>query len=122
MIKADLPPSSIVTRFTDAAAAANFLAVQKQTQASMLLLLNEVTRTLPDDTFLERLSVSGNQVSITGFSSQATRLVGFLQESPLLRDAALNGSIQNDPRVGRDRVTITVNYGPQAQTPAQVKP
>jgi general secretion pathway protein L len=106
----------------DAAAAANFLAVQKQTQASMLLLLNEVTRTLPDDTFLERLSVSGNQVSITGFSSQATRLVGFLQESPLLRDAALNGSIQNDPRVGRDRVTITVNYGPQAHTPAQVKP
>lgn len=102
----------------DAAAAANFLAVQKQTQASMLQLLSEITRTLPDDTFLERLSVSGNQVSITGFSGQATRLVGFLQESPLLRDAALNGSIQPDPRVARDRVTITVNYGP----PAQVKP
>ncbi|WP_395790364.1 PilN domain-containing protein [Aquimonas sp.] len=102
----------------DAAAAANFLAVQKQTQASMLQLLSEITRTLPDDTFLERLSVSDNQVSITGFSAQATRLVGFLQESPLLRDAALNGSIQPDPRVARDRVTITVNYGP----PAEVKP
>jgi general secretion pathway protein L len=102
----------------DAAAAANFLAVQKQTQASMLQLLSEITRTLPDDTFLERLSVSGNQVSITGFSAQATRLVGFLQESPVLRDAALNGSIQPDPRVARDRVTITVNYGP----PAEVKP
>jgi general secretion pathway protein L len=100
----------------DAATAANFLAVQKQTQASMVLLLERLTRRLPDDTFLERLSVSGGQISLTGFSGQATRLVATLQEDPDLRDVALNGSIQPDPRVGRDRFTITAGYGPTAGT------
>jgi len=104
--------SALRKQLDDAAAAANFLAIQKQTQASMVLLLNELTRILPDDTFLERLSVSGSQVSITGFSSQATRLIGQLQDSPMLRDAALNGAIQPDPRVARDRLTITASYGP----------
>lgn len=99
----------------DAAAAANFLAVQKQTQASMVVLLDELTQALPDDTFLERLSVSGNQISITGFSSQATRLIGTLQDSEQLRDVALNGAIQPDPRVARDRFTITANFGPQPE-------
>jgi general secretion pathway protein L len=99
----------------DAAAAANFLAVQKQTQASMVVLLDQLTGALPDDTFLERLSVSGNQLSITGFSSQATRLIGTLQSSEQLRDVALNGAIQPDPRVARDRFTITANFGPVAE-------
>jgi general secretion pathway protein L len=99
----------------DAAAAANFLAVQKQTPASMVVLLDQLTGALPDDTFLERLSVSGNQLSITGFSSQATRLIGTLQSSEQLRDVALNGAIQPDPRVARDRFTITANFGPVAE-------
>lgn len=96
----------------DAAAAANFLAVQKQTQASMVLLLDEVTQRLPDDTFLTRLSVSGNQVSLSGYSAQALKLVGELQKSGVLKDAALNGGVQQEPRVSRDMFTINATYGP----------
>jgi general secretion pathway protein L len=107
--------SALRKQLEDAAAAANFLAVQKQTQASMVVLLDELTQALPDDTFLERLSVSGNQISITGFSSQATRLIGTLQDSEQLRDVALNGAIQPDPRVARDRFTITASFGPQPE-------
>lgn len=107
--------SALRKQLEDAAAAANFLAVQKQTQASMVVLLDELTQALPDDTFLERLSVSGNQISITGFSSQATRLIGTLQDSEQLRDVALNGAIQPDPRVARDRFTITAGFGPQPE-------
>lgn len=96
----------------DAAAAANFLAVQKQTQASMLLLLDEVSRRLPDDTFLTRLSVSGNQVSLSGYSGQALKLVADLQKSELLKDTALNGSVQSEPRVARDLFNVNATYGP----------
>lgn len=104
--------SALRTQLDEAAAGANFLAVQKQTQPSMLVLLHEVSRLLPDDTFLERLSLSAGQLSLTGYSSQATRLISQMQESPLLREPALNGAIQPDARTGRDRFTITASYGP----------
>ena len=96
----------------ESAAAANFLAVQKQTQASMVLLLNELTQRLPDDTFLTRLSVSGNQVSLSGYSSQALKLVAELQKSVVLKDAALSGGVQPEVRVARDMFTINASYGP----------
>ena len=104
--------SALRTQLDEAAAGANFLAVQKQNQPSMLVILHEVTRLLPDDTFLERLSLSSGQLSLTGYSSQATRLIGQLQDSALLRDPTLNGAIQPDGRTGRDRFTITASYGP----------
>jgi general secretion pathway protein L len=104
--------SALRSQLEDSAAAANFLAVQKQTQASMVLLLDELTRRLPDDTFLTRLSVSGNQVSLSGYSGQALKLVGELQKSELLKDAALNGGVQQEPRVSRDMFTINATYGP----------
>lgn len=104
--------SALRAQLEDSAAAANFLAVQKQTQASMLLLLDEVSRRLPDDTFLTRLSVSGNQVSLSGYSGQALKLVAELQASELLKDAALNGGVQSEPRVSRDLFNINASYGP----------
>ncbi|SDE00918.1 PilN domain-containing protein [Aquimonas voraii] len=96
----------------ESATAANFLAVQKQTQASMVLLLDELTQRLPDDTFLTRLSVSGNQVSLSGYSSQALKLVAELQKSVVLKDAALSGGVQPEVRVARDMFTINASYGP----------
>lgn len=95
-----------------AAAGANFLAIEKDRQPSSLLLLDELTRLLPDDTFLERLSVSRGELSISGQSGQAPKLVELLQASKLLRSPSLSGAIQPDPRSGKDRFNITARYGP----------
>ncbi len=99
-------------RLDDAAAAANFLAVQKQQQPSMVETLNELSRVLPDDTYLERLHTSNGTVTLTGLSEQAAGLIVKLQESPMLRNPALAGSINPDPRIGKDRFTITAEIGP----------
>ncbi|MBB5208697.1 PilN domain-containing protein [Chiayiivirga flava] len=105
-----------VTRLRDelesAASGANFLAIEKERQPSTLLLLDELTRLLPDDTFLERLSVSRGELSINGQSGQAPKLVELLQASKLLRSPSLSGPIQPDARSGKDRFNITARYGP----------
>ena len=95
-----------------AAAGANFLAIEKARQPSTLLLLDELTRLLPDDTFLERLSVSRGEISINGQSSQAPKLVELLQATKLLRSPALSGPIQPNARSGKDTFNITAGYGP----------
>lgn len=96
----------------EAATGANFLAIEKERQPSTLLLLDELTRLLPDDTFLERLSVSRGELSINGQSGQAPKLVELLQASKLLRSPSLSGPIQPDARTGKDRFNITARYGP----------
>ena len=96
----------------DAAEAANFLAIEKSRQPSMVLLLDDLTRRLPDDTWLERLSFARGEVSLSGQSAQAAKLLEILQESSLLRSPALSGPIQPDARSGKDRFNITAGYGP----------
>jgi len=44
---------------------------------------------------------------VVGYSNQASALVARLQQSPHLGAPALAGSLQPDPRSGRDRFTIT---------------
>ncbi len=96
----------------EAALAANFLAIEKARQPSMVLLLDELTRLLPDDTYLERLNFSRGELSLNGQSGQAAKLVEILQGSQLLRDVALSGPIQPDARTQKDRFNITAGYGP----------
>jgi general secretion pathway protein L len=96
----------------DAATAANFLAIEKARQPSMVLLLNEITRLLPDSTWLERISFSNGEISMSGQSDEAAKLVELLQASTLLRSPALSGPIQPDARTRKDRFTITAGYGP----------
>ena len=85
----------------------------------MVLLLDDLTRRLPDDTWLERLSFARGEVSLSGQSAQAAKLLEILQESKLLRSSALSGPIQPDARSGKDRFNITAGYGPEPEEPAE---
>jgi general secretion pathway protein L len=99
----------------EAATAANFLAIEKSRQPSAVQLLEDLTRLLPDDTWLERLNFSRGEVSLNGQSGQAAKLVEILQGSKLLRSPALSGPIQPDARTGKDRFNITAGYGPEPE-------
>lgn len=96
----------------EAALAANFLAIEKARQPSMVLLLDELTKLLPDDTYLERLNATRGEITLSGQSNQAAKLVSVLQASTLLRNPSLSGPIQPDARTGKDRFNITAGYGP----------
>lgn len=98
-----------------AAEGANFLAVEKASQPSMLLLLDELTQLLPDDTFLERLSVARGELSLAGQSEQAPQLVKLLQNANTFRGVALSGSIQPDTRTGKDRFNLTARFGAETE-------
>ena len=98
----------------ESATAANFLAVEKARQPSMVLLLDDLTELLPDDTWLERMNFSRGELSLAGQSGRAAKLVEILQGSKLLRSPALSGPIQPDARSGKDRFNITAGYGPTA--------
>ena len=100
----------------DSVRAANFLAKQRASQPTVLEILTDLTRRLPDDTFLEKIQVNGGNVVLIGQSARASALVGVLQDSPLIHKPTLSGSVQADPRTGKERFTLTaVVAGSQAE-------
>jgi general secretion pathway protein L len=87
--------------------AANFLARQRARQPTVLEVIADLTRRLPDDTWLEKVAINGGNVVLIGQSDHASALVGLLQGSQLLHKPTLTGSVQADPRTGKERFTLT---------------
>jgi general secretion pathway protein L len=99
-------------------AAASFLARNRAGEPTMLELLAELTRRIPDDTSLEKLAVSEGKIVLIGQSRQAPALVGLLQDSTIIHSPALAGAVQKDPRTGLDRFNLTaVVAGSAADAP-----
>jgi general secretion pathway protein L len=106
----------------DNAGAAGFLVQRKQHATTMLALLADLTRRLPDSAWLERLSIDADgQVGMQGQSRQAARLLDALKDSPLITDASFQGSIQPDAVTGKERFYLMAQLrqaSAQAAAPA----
>lgn len=103
--------------------AATFLAGRRSHQPTTLELLADVTRRLPDSTWLEKISVTDGNIVLIGQSKQASALVGLLQGSSLIVTPALAGSVQTDPRTGLERFTLTAKVAGMAkETPGASNP
>lgn len=94
-------------QLVSSAQAANFLAATRASRPTMLEVVDELTRRIPDDTSLDKLAINGDQLVMVGQSRAAPALVALLQASPLITEPALSGVVQSDPRTGRDRFTLT---------------
>jgi general secretion pathway protein L len=88
----------------------NGTTILNQTSArrpTALEVMDDVTKRLPDNTYLEKLAIEGDRLTLIGFSPEASGLVARLQGSPLWRNPALSGALQPDPRTRMDRFTLT---------------
>jgi general secretion pathway protein L len=90
----------------DAIEGANFLARRKAEQPVVVDVLAEVTRRLPDDTWLQRLTFTGNRVQLQGQSARADKLIGILTESKCLANPQFQGIIQPDGATGKERFSL----------------
>ena len=90
---------------------ANFLSRKKRETPLMVALLEDLTTRLPDDTYLERLSIDEkNKIEMQGLSSDASKLIGLLQKSEVITNPGVQGTIQPDPRTKKDRFNITLEF------------
>ena len=91
-------------RLTESAGASGFLAQKKTGTAAVLPVLEELTRRLPDDTWLERFTLNASgQLGFQGQSPQAARLIDALKGARTIGDPSFQGTIQADPTSGKER-------------------
>jgi general secretion pathway protein L len=106
--KADAKQTAILTkRLKDNTTSASYLYRLKRDTTPMTAMLTDLTKRLPDDTFLERLTVDEKgKVEVQGQSGNANKLIEGLQKSEVLDNAAFIGTVQPDPRTKKDRFTM----------------
>ena len=85
----------------------SFLHSRKRELPVMTAILEEVTRLLPDTTWLNRLEVRGQDLQIHGNSPQASALIGILEASPYLSDVQFRSPVTRDQRAGNERFHIS---------------
>lgn len=88
------------------------LRLQRSAVPGVIDLWDEISRILPDHTWLtdfrlsEGLAKSEAQVILIGFSSAAPGLVATIDKSRLLFDATLTSPVALDPTEGKERFTL----------------
>lgn len=88
-----------------------FLTKKRADRTPTLPLLDELTRQLPDHTWLTRLELEDETVQIRGESANASELIGLLEASLLFSDARFSSPITNNPATNKDRFMITARLG-----------
>lgn len=94
-------------QLVNAAGASGFLAARKRATPSALAVLQDLTKRLPADTWLERFSLdSQGQLTMQGESAKAAGLIDTLRDSPLITEPKLQGVIQPDPVTGKEHFDL----------------
>lgn len=112
-------------RLVDVVEGAAFLDSTRTSLPTTVEVMDEVSRRLPDNTYLEKLSIEGHQLLLIGLSPEASSLVAKMEGSKLWKSPALSGALQPDPRSRRDRFSLTaelVGNVPSASSPAGPSP
>lgn len=86
-----------------------YLDQLRRGRPSAIEVLDELTRRLPDSTYMEKVAIENDKLTLIGLSSEASSLVQRLEGSKLWHAPALTGALQPDPRSGRDRFTLTAD-------------
>lgn len=83
-----------------------FFASQRRGSPTIVSLLNEVTRVIPDNTWLVRVEVRGSTLRIQGESESASSLIALLEASDHIENAAFSSPVTKNPRTSNDRFVI----------------
>jgi len=73
-----------------------------------LPLLQELSRKLPKDTWVTRISIKRDQVEIQGYSASASKLIPLLEESDFLKNTQFKGSVTTQAQGKRFTIRSTM--------------
>lgn len=88
------------------------LVGRRRARPSVIEVLDEVTRLLPDSTWLNRLELSNGRVRLRGESADASGLATLIEHSALLRDASFDASVTRDVRNEQERFVLSATAVP----------
>ncbi len=88
------------------AAASQFLVEKKASDVMIVELIDEISRILPDHTWIARLDLSGTELQIQGQSSASSSLIRIIESSPWFENVRFASPVVQIAGTDNDRVHI----------------
>ena len=102
----------------------NYVLARKHTLHPALDYVEEITRLLPDNSWLQQLELKSTgksrEVVMTGETTSSSKLIEILEQSKLLRNAAMRGTITRGSAPNSERFQIQAEAPPA--TPPEATP
>jgi len=106
-LKSRTEKASTIKREISMSIDAGNLFVSKRTKKPInAFIIKELTRIIPDDTWLSQLEINGQQIRLQGESKNASKLIQVIEESALFRETSFSAPITVNPKTGKDRFMI----------------
>jgi len=84
-----------------------FVVERKRNEPGVTELLDEVTRVLPDHTWVLKFSVRNERLTLSGYSAKPSSLIGLLEQSEMLSEVRFSSPVTMDQKIGLERFNLT---------------
>jgi general secretion pathway protein L len=88
----------------------HFLVEKKQSTRLVLEVIAELTRILPDDTWITRLDLGEDEIQIQGQSLAAAALIPLVESSHILDNARFRSPVTKIPRTEEERFHLSAEF------------
>jgi general secretion pathway protein L len=88
------------------AEASQFLVGKKASDVMIVEIIDEISRILPDHTWIARLDLKGSELQLQGQSSAASSLIGIIESSPRFENVRVASPVVQIAGTDNDRVHI----------------
>ncbi len=92
-----------------------FVVARKARQRTAIELFDEVTRVLPDHTWILKFGVRDTNLTLSGYSAKPSALIGLLEQSEVLREVRFSSPVTMDQKMGLERFNLTATVTPRGQ-------
>jgi len=87
-----------------------FLENKRKNEMSSIFLLDEVTKILPDDTWLTRFVIKEGKLQLQGESSNASSLIQTLESSQYFTDVQFRSPVTQNKVSNKDKFHLSASY------------
>jgi general secretion pathway protein L len=95
----------------------NYLLEKRQEKPTVIQVLEELTRVLPDDTWVQTLDIKGKELQIQGETASSVRLVGLFEQSSMFHEASFRSPLTKGQSSGTERYQLALQIRPLATGP-----
>ena len=90
----------------------NYLLEKRQARPTVIQTLEELTRVLPDDTWVQTIEIKGKELQIQGETASSARLIGLFEQSSLLGEASFRAPLTKGQASGSERYQLALQIKP----------
>jgi general secretion pathway protein L len=96
--------------------AIGMVSAQRQDYLAVSDILLELTRLIPDGSWLQRVNLNSDSLIVSGQSDQASALIALLEASPMFASVRFKSPVVRDRRSGKEKFDLTMSLTQEPET------